>query len=249
MTISQIPRPRHWFVLGARTSLGQAFLAEIMARGDIATPVYRTLRPKDTPDERSPETIRADILKAGDRSALLGALKQGPSGIVFAHGLYIRTPSDSDAATMHETVFAAPMTLIREIAEINQAGGHDIKTIVIGSAAAHRPAPRNPPYAAAKAALEHAVRTLQQEGTPGITIGIPGFLRGGGDRRGLAALLPPEEPTAIARRLLAWSRQGSPGGATHPLWGALMRAAALSGHLMGSPTAYQHEKNRNRAAD
>jgi len=260
------PKARTWLILGAATPLGRAFERRATAAGDRCVRISR--RPERhlvsdgradpegaaAPDRASTAAgarwLGADIATEAGRSSLREAvhraLGDGPAGLFLGHGMY--DPRPAAIPLMEDTLYRGPSLLLRSLLPVI-ADGADLRVVAIGSAAAHRPRPRNPAYADAKARWEVCVEQGQRRlaGGPGrgrLVLAVPGYLAAErrmkpADRPRFRLPLPKEPPEVLAARLLTWSAEGRNGGVTHPVWRPILAMLDRAARLGWIETPYE----------
>jgi tropinone reductase I len=148
---------KHALVTGGTRGIGQAITEELRALGARVTVVARS---------PAPDAISADVTTAEGRARIVAAITEPLHVLVHNAGSNIRSPLVGyDDETIEKLIalnLTAPLLLSRDLhPQLRAAGGASV--IHIGSVAGHVALPTGVAYAAAKAGLAQAARTLALE--------------------------------------------------------------------------------------
>ena len=148
-------------VTGGTRGIGRAIADELHALGADVTIVARTA----DPTVRFP-TLVADVTSSADRARIASSVRSPLHILVHNAGGNIRSPLvDYDDATIEHLLalnLTAPLLLSRDLhPHLRSAAGASV--IHVGSVAGHVALPTGVAYAAAKAGLAQAARTLALE--------------------------------------------------------------------------------------
>ena len=147
-------------VTGGTRGIGQAIAGELAARGASVIRVARTRAGEDT--------LVADVTTAAGRGAIVDAVRARGALHVLVHnaGTNVRGPLVSyDDATIEQLIalnLTAPLLLSRDL-HPSLCAARGASVIHIGSIAGQLALPTGVAYAAAKAGLAQAARTLALE--------------------------------------------------------------------------------------
>lgn len=166
-------------VTGATGGIGRAIVRALVDRGDEVVGVHRR------PTEAIPgvEMLRCDLDDDASVRALARGIAARPlSGVVCAAGVTAHATIDGDDDVLDRQIgtnLRAPLVLVRELLRAKAiADGASI--VLVGSNLARHGQAERVAYAAAKAGLEGATRSLARELAPrGIRVNVaaPGLLR------------------------------------------------------------------------
>jgi Tropinone reductase 1 len=154
---------RNALVTGGTRGIGRAIADQLRELGANVTIAARS--PADLPGFTC---VAADVTAAADRAALVAAVAaRGPLHVLVHNaGTNVRGPLvDYDDATIERLIalnLTAPLLLSRDLHPLLRAAG-DASVVHVGSVAGQVALPTGVAYAAAKAGLAQAARTLALE--------------------------------------------------------------------------------------
>ncbi|MEO8700172.1 MAG: SDR family oxidoreductase [Kofleriaceae bacterium] len=149
-------------VTGGTRGIGRAITDELVALGARVWVVARG----ETDDIPGAIVLRGDVTSAEDRARIVTAISEPLHVLVHNAGGNVRSPllgyDDVTIERMIALNLTSPILLSRDLHPRLQAAG-DASVIHIGSVAGHVALPTGVAYAAAKAGLAQAARTLALE--------------------------------------------------------------------------------------
>lgn len=148
---------KHALVTGGTRGIGRAIADELRALGARVTVVARS---------PAPDAIEADVTSAAGRARIVAAITEPLHILVHNAGSNVRSPLVGyDDATIEKLIalnLTAPLLLSRDLhPRLRDARGASV--VHVGSVAGHVALPTGVAYAAAKAGLAQAARTLALE--------------------------------------------------------------------------------------
>ncbi len=165
--------PRRIVVTGASRGIGHAVAAALLARGDAVALVARDEQALTSLASAAPERAHclvADLAQPGQAEATVeraAAALGGLDGLICCAGVvryeFVGGISRSELAAQLAVNFLAPVLASQRAAALMGGGG---SIVHLASTLALQPAPGTLGYAAAKAALLAAVKTLAAELAP-----------------------------------------------------------------------------------
>ena len=154
---------RNALVTGGTRGIGRAIAEELRALGAHVTIVART---QADVDASGFEGVAADVTEPAARARIVAAVRKPLHVLVHNAGTNVRAPLVAyDDATIERLIaldLTAPLLLSRDLHPSLRAAG-DASVIHVGSVAGQLALPTGVAYAAAKAGLAQAARTLALE--------------------------------------------------------------------------------------